>query len=297
MSGDPDAVLYDDWLGGITRRFQEKFDKIEITHNFEYGPEFEIAIAEALRELLPRRYGVCRGYVVSRDGQRAGDDIIIFDAQAFPTLRAMLNTDLARKESVPAEAVLAYIEAKHTLKLLGEGGQSLEKACSQVAAVKQLPRPPVDRKQVIPGVNLKGPLTVQLPVGLPDIFNPYYTAVWARNADESGSPEADWHPAQDIPLEHRPDAILTGTHYFFPGLPRLLDSRWTCQVLPLMTTGARHYITRPPSPWGAALAHLLWAIQNIRLGELPWQDMFQEQLADGLAPVPADPVPGSDGKD
>jgi len=89
-------------------------------HNFDYGDEFEIALCEVLRTILPGRAAVCRGYVIAQDGRMAGDDIIVFDATRFPVLRA-LGDDLSRKEKVPAEAVLAYIEAKHTLSTFREG--------------------------------------------------------------------------------------------------------------------------------------------------------------------------------
>jgi hypothetical protein len=79
--------------------------RIETEHNFEYGAEFEIALCEVLRQVLPSRVGVCRGYVVSEDGTKAGDDIILFDAARFPTLR-LLGESLALKEQVPVEASL-----------------------------------------------------------------------------------------------------------------------------------------------------------------------------------------------
>jgi hypothetical protein len=197
VQGDTTVVLYNNWLGDITERFQKKFDDIKVVYNFEYGEEFEMAIADALRELLPQRYGVCRGYVVSRDGQSAGDDIIIFDAQHFPTLRALERTDLSRKENVPAEAVLAYIEAKHTLQFAGEGGQSLSKAVDQVRRVKEVPRPPVPHSEIIPGVNLPAQFSVTSPPYMPQIRNPYYGAIWARNVGDA-EPEQPWMPASEV---------------------------------------------------------------------------------------------------
>jgi|ERR1019366_520635 hypothetical protein len=160
--------LYNDWLPQVAQRFQQKFESIQVAHNFDLGNEFEVAVAEVLREILPRRFGVCRGFVVARNGERAGDDIIVFDAQAFPTLRA-LATDLSRKEAVPAEAVLAYIEAKHTLHVEGEErvGQSLAKATSQVDLVKRIPRPAVEHHQLIRGVNLLGTFNLKPPADFP----------------------------------------------------------------------------------------------------------------------------------
>jgi hypothetical protein len=82
----------------------------------------------------------------------AGDDIIVFDTTRSPVLRALGNY-LSRKEKVPAEAVLAYIEAKHTLSIHGEGGQSLQKATEQTAAVKALPRVPLEHRHMVPALS------------------------------------------------------------------------------------------------------------------------------------------------
>jgi len=69
----PLGVLYNNWLHGVATRFQKKFDDISAEFNFELGPEFEIAICKVLQDLLPRRFGVCRGFVVGQSGDLAGD--------------------------------------------------------------------------------------------------------------------------------------------------------------------------------------------------------------------------------
>ena len=95
--------MYGDWLSSVTRQFQDAFGRIEAEYNFDLGPEFEIAICNVLRGLLPRRYGVCRGFVVAKDGTTAGDDIIVFEADRYPVLRS-LGEDLSRKQKVPADS-------------------------------------------------------------------------------------------------------------------------------------------------------------------------------------------------
>ena len=103
-----------------------------------YGGEFEIAICQILREFLPNKYGICRGFVVSSDGEIAGDDIIIFDQERFPTLKLKGVGQYARKEQIPIEAVYAYIEAKHSINLLQKDNNSIFKAIKQVESVKRL---------------------------------------------------------------------------------------------------------------------------------------------------------------
>ena len=90
--------------------------------------------------MLPQKYGICRGFVVPADGASAGDDLIIYDSVRFPTLRLFPQESYEIKQDVPVEAVYAYIEAKHTLHITEDAtdGQSLLKACSQVAAVKRI---------------------------------------------------------------------------------------------------------------------------------------------------------------
>ncbi len=178
------STSYGGFLGEIAARFQRRFDEIVVVENFDSGPEFEIALCEVLRKVLPRRVGVCRGYVVDRTGEQQGDDIIVFDAARFPTLRS-LGDDLSKKEHVPADAVLAYIEAKHTLYLeptKKSEGQSLTKAVSQVAAVKSLSRTAVEISEVVPGVKLAGPITLTRDApGWPNKLNPWYGMIFARH--------------------------------------------------------------------------------------------------------------------
>jgi hypothetical protein len=273
-------MLYDNWLSDVARRFQQRFDEIKATYNFDNGPEFEIALCEVLREILPRRFGVCRGFVVGRNGERAGDDIVVFDSLHFPTLRA-LATDLSLKESVPAEAVLAYIEAKHTLTAEGDGksGQSLTKALSQIQAVKAVPRPTVGHEQILPGVNLHG-VTFQGPAHFPKTRNPYYAAIWARNVKSSESDDftAFSHRllAASATLEELPDAIVAGS---ILALPLVRTSQKVVCVEPFVCEGTElGTVQNNASPWGIAVAHMLWAIEWIRLGDLPWSTMLTEQL-------------------
>lgn len=59
------------------------------------------------------KYGICRGFVVDRHGNTAGDDIITYDQELYPTLRFFdSDNQFAQKEQIPVEVVYAYIEAK-----------------------------------------------------------------------------------------------------------------------------------------------------------------------------------------
>jgi hypothetical protein len=130
--------LYDDYVRKLSLGFVSEIERIQAEYGFEYGPEFEVALCRLLRDALPQAYGVCRGYVVDAEGNKAGDDIIIWARDRFPTLRMTASEDYSRKENIPIEAVYAYIEAKHSLVLVGEGPSSLRHSCEQVATVKRL---------------------------------------------------------------------------------------------------------------------------------------------------------------
>ena len=124
--------MYDNYIKRLNDKFTSSLQSISAEFNFDLGPEFEIAICNVLREFLPDKYGVCRGFVVDRKGNKAGDDIIIYDKIKYPTIR-QFREDFSRKENIPIEAVYAYIEAKHTIDM-----QQYDKAIEQIQKVKEL---------------------------------------------------------------------------------------------------------------------------------------------------------------
>ncbi len=64
-------MAYGDFLKTISERFEALYSEIEVGYNYDYGPEFEIAICKLLRMLLPSRFGICRGFAVSLNGCQA----------------------------------------------------------------------------------------------------------------------------------------------------------------------------------------------------------------------------------
>lgn len=61
-------MSYGDYLDNITHRCASLLGDISAGYNFDYGVEFEIALCHLLRAVLPSKYGICRGFVVSFDG-------------------------------------------------------------------------------------------------------------------------------------------------------------------------------------------------------------------------------------
>lgn len=270
-----ETAPYNDWIGQLAERFQSKFDGIRTVHNFDYGDEFEIALCEVLRSILPRRASVCRGFIVAQDGTLAGDDIIIFDSARFPALRA-IGEDLSRKEQVPAEAVLAYIEAKHTLYVHGNSGQSLEKATAQTAAVKSLTRTPLEHRHIISGLDLGA--QVNAPKTYPNIKNPWYTAIWSRKSDWSGLERAILPQSLNGTDFHlRPDFIATDQGCLMPMLLKY-ESGATMprmEIRPFLCEGTAHvWSDLKDISVGIAAVHLLSAMEWIVLSEVPWNRMM-----------------------
>lgn len=58
-----------------------------------------------LEDILPAKYGVCRGFVVAANGEKAGDDLIIYDKMSNPTLRSGMSRQFPVKEQIPVDAV------------------------------------------------------------------------------------------------------------------------------------------------------------------------------------------------
>jgi len=280
---------YDGWFEKIVQRLEHELRERGSLENLELGPELEIAICHALRRLLPERVEVCRGWVVDKTGTTAGDDIIVYDSSRFPTLRG-LGREVARKERVPAEAVLAYIEVKSTLYAQSRvdrknKGQSLEKACNQIAAVKSLQRDRVPLNMIAPRFALPEG-EVQRRKGFPVIRNPWYAAIWALKLQVDGALAKD--PAEAVACrleeikssmidpEHLPDVIAADRVLMTPALDLRGSTR---EARPFLTDETNLVLTNGVPALGVAIMHLSWAIEDILLGELPWRHLIHRQLA------------------
>ncbi|WP_437748030.1 DUF6602 domain-containing protein [Sorangium sp. So ce302] len=283
----PRGGFYDGWSEEIVEHLEDEFRKLRALATLELGPELEIAMCHALRKFLPERAGVCRGWVVDVTGDKQGEDIIIYDAARFPTLRG-LGGDLAIRERVPAEAVLAYIEVKHTLYAQAKvpaksQGQSVVKACRQVAAVKRLTRAPVPLKMIAPRISLEDG-AIQRDRGFPAIRNPWYAAIWALNLRVDKALEGN--PAEAVKrrvagarragtrVEHLPDVIAAGPVLMTPAIA----AAGALEPRPFTTPDTELIFTNGMKALGAAMEHLTWAIDDILLGEIPWRRMLAHQL-------------------
>jgi len=272
--------MYGNFIEQISKEALRSFDTILATHNFENGPEFEIALCKILQLLLPKKYKVCRGYVVAATNEKAGDDIIIYDQGAFPKIR-IIEDDLAVKQYIPIEAVYAYIEAKHTLWLDGKN-ENLTKACDQIVKVKSLTRPSLSFES-LNGYNIKAEGNIKITVSgrknWPNCQNPLFTCIMSRDVKKA--------PKQPITLEDfegslnlipemsqkKVDLIVAGDQFIgIPCISNVIVSPF------LLETDSQRALFETPNSFGVGFSILMWALANIKLGNIDYSQMIGSAL-------------------
>ena len=282
--------VYDDYVVTLANRFTEALQEIDAEYNFDLGPEFEVAICKVLRRALPQKYGICRGFVVDVKGECAGDDIIIYDRARFPTLRLLKDEDYSRKERIPIEAVYAYIEAKTTLEIEGDGNSSLQHSSQQLGRVRSLVsrRDPVLLTQIHPYINVEeGTISVSCSANYPKTRNPMFGMIVARQVRKKANSRlvTDMEEIRGL-LEtcvftgaDIPDCVIAGKDVVvipvIPGVPtgNIFSS-------PFQLDGISKLIHRPcPGiSYGIGLCMLLFALDWIQLGIMAWGEIVGNAL-------------------
>lgn len=276
-------MKYKDYLKTVSERFRARFEEIAAGHNFDYGPEFEIAICKGLRLILPEKYGVCRGFLLTADGQMAGDDIIIYDRDRFPTLRLIDDPAFAQKEFIPIEAAYAYIEAKHSLVVEGNGNQSIVKAIEQVAKAKTLPKKTITVKDGIdPYLDLPFEARHENRPNWPLVMNPLFGAIFARlvRVKEGSKPLESAEEIRQL-LKDRiykyntfPDLIVAGEDVVM--LPFVNETYYS----PFFVEGKSNLFMwgKEGLAFAIGICSLLYALDTIRLGKMPWPDLIADAI-------------------
>lgn len=276
--------LYDNFLPGFQRQIETFFTTIKANFNFDLGPEFEVQVCKFLRTFLPSKYGICRGFVVNENGVKAGDDIIIFDQERFPTLRLLPKDDFSLKEEIPIEAVYAYLEIKHNLT-----EDTLDKALKQVSNVKKLcsEREKVTRYQVDPYIqsDLKAPYQIK---HLPAHRNPIYCAIVSRftNGSDISEDVNNFLFSQKAKFSNNPnwdffpEMIIGGPNNFLCTgfIDEELHRIITMFHLP-ENDWVEYTLTKTPNlGFAICFTHLMAAIDYIRLGKMPWEKILNDGM-------------------
>jgi hypothetical protein len=275
-------MLYDNYLQKLSNKISRRFDDILAEYNFDYGPEFEIALCKVLREFLPNKYGICRGFVVSSEGEKEGDDIIIFDQEKFPTLRLLQTEDYSIKEQIPIESVYAYIEAKHTLT-----EETFSKAISQIINVKKLCHKRDKQKlyQIDPYVdtNLRPPMHIP---HLPEYRNPIFSMIFSRFGVANNYIDtlsineflkSALNKLSKDNYEFFPELIIAGNNNFLStAYKKEGENKPTLFHLAEREGSSYQVIMLESMTYGLAFAHLFASLDWIRLGKMPWENIINE---------------------
>jgi hypothetical protein len=285
--------LYGNYIRALHDSFNAELMSISAQHNFELGNEFEIAICTILRRFLPNKFGICRGFVVSSDGETAGDDIIIYDQERFPTLRLLTRNDFSRLENIPIEAVYAYIEAKHTIDIKEDNTKCVfMKSFSQCAAVKSLcsRRGKMLLNQADPYLL---PLTaVNANEDMPDFRNPVFGAILGRFVAAEGKRFSDPNEVNKALNDILIDKIANGADLIVGGEHNLMcpayqkpgkEPKSTIFMLEKYNYGY-HVLAREGVGFGIFLGQLFAALDWTRLGRMPWSDIINDAREDNYKP-------------
>ena len=272
----------------LSKRFKLELEAISAEFNFELGDEFEIALCDILRRVLPTKYGICRGYVVSADGETAGDDIIIYDQNRLPTLKLRRTNDYSRLENIPIEAVYCYIEAKHTLFLEGDvhkDKQSLAHAWEQVRKVKTV----ISKRESVP-IEQIGPYRSLPDVRWnisdyhPGIQNPAFGVVLCRYFRLKPQGEVLDHPQDFKKVIENWKTPSGGPDFVGLGPNMLITSCVAADegnlYIPfrLPNRSKYHVLETRDMAFGVSLLAILSAIDVIQLGVMPWGHMLNDVI-------------------
>ena len=291
--------MYNCYIETLSKKFNLEIETISADYNFEYGDEFEIALCNILRLFLPDKYGVCRGHVVSADGDSAGDDIIIYDKYRIPTLKLRERNDFARKENIPVEAVYCYIEAKHTLYLQGtpkDKRQSLAHAFQQVTRAKEViaKRAPVSMNHISPHTTISG-ANWTLGDFHPGIQNAPFAAILSRYVkdNDSSSGKIIIHGSEVIiSINKSPES----SNFLHANGPDYIGLGPNLSLLPYVNGPngiiyvtfnhpqrlAYNVVETPGLGFGMGLLSIMTAIDRMMLGIMPWTEIMSDTMSKHL---------------
>jgi hypothetical protein len=291
-----DDFIYNNIIDNIAQEFERLIGNIKTVYNFDYGNEFEISVCKFLRKFLPLKYGICRGFVIDKDGNRAGDDIIIYDQELYPTLRFLEpDNQFAKKEQIPVEAVYAYIEAKYTLN-----SDSLKKAVKQVGTVKKLcySRSAVIKRNIKKDCHIFNNEYSKANGWKPIISNPIYGMILSANCvDDSKKRAENGEDATKFVLNeiqnnlksdihdlkfYSFDSIIAGNsttvfcgHDIFDKEGSKINGILLTRFYTGIQPGACYQVsTHENLAFGLSMAHLMMALNYIQLGDMPWDMIF-----------------------
>ncbi len=277
--------IYRNYLENISKKYSSLLGDVTAVYNFDLGDEFELVICDVLTKVLPKKFGVCRGFLVAKDGSKKGDDIIIYDKERFPQIRLFDDKDFARKQEIPIEAAYAYIEAKNSL-INGENDKgepySFKKALSQVSEVKSL----VSTREEISINNAFDPyISIDLNLrkgrkNWPSYINPFFTAIMAPQVKMKPSKtitnpdEITAELKGEYPDKYSPDLVVAGMDVCY--LP-MIENTYTSPFYIENLSSLVHFEQKGNS-FAMGMCSLLYALDTIHLGIMPWPKIILDAI-------------------
>lgn len=280
-------MAYTKLIDNISTSIEKQLEEISSRYNFDLGDEFEIAICELLSKILPAKYGICRGFIVTEKDEFAGDDIIIYAKDRFPTLRLLGENKFEKKQDIPVEAVYAYLEAKHTLFLDDtNSGQSIYKAYEQIHNVKNLQRDKRDFLSIDPYINLGNGFKANRN-NWPNYTNPIYGCVISRFVKNKPNSKiitsdkiSDSLKKSELPENIlSPDLVILGQNdMLLPCIRK--DEKEVIYESPFFIENVSELIhkTTKTSSLAVGISMLLYALDTIKLGKMPYKKIISQQL-------------------
>jgi hypothetical protein len=277
--------MYSNFLAHISNEATKAFDAILANHNFDNGTEFEVALCKLLQLILPKKYSICRGYVVTADDQKAGDDVIIYNSDNFPKVR-IIDDDFAIKQYIPIESVYAYIEAKHTLWIDGKN-ENLTKALQQVSDVKKLTREKRTLDTFPGGIRLSEGNNVSIKItaakNWPEYRNPMFGCIISRYLKSSKQDNIDDKYFLECiksihhDMQYATDLVIGGENWI--GLPTIGDEKNQTIDSPfhLPEQSQRVWFNKKNS-FGVGICNIIRALNYIELTEINYSRLMAHEL-------------------
>lgn len=271
---------------------ESALNKIIAQHNFDNGDELEIALGKILLQILPDKYGVCRGCAINGTGATTdSDDIIIFDKMLFPTLRSLEDGDLSIKEQVPIEAIYMYIECKSSIEL-GTHKNNFIKAINQVTNFKEF----VDKREHMP-IWQQDPYIPWNPsqrqpihISMPPYRNPPCGIIFTKKITFNGKDISDQNEINQILLEsvlevetgraYLPDLIIAGkSNIFRPALKiEGIDQPGPTWFMHKDIRSGYLCTDVENKAFGIGVIYIIALLNMMKLHTMPWAEMIKEAI-------------------
>ncbi|MFD0930436.1 DUF6602 domain-containing protein [Methylophilus glucosoxydans] len=265
---------YGGYIEKLSRKVEARLSDIEAIFNFDFGSEFEVAVCVLLEDILPAKFGICRGFAVTEDGQTAGDDLIIYDKLSCPLLRGNISRQYSIKEQIPVEAIYAYIECKHSISDL----ITLERAIMQTRNVKSLllsRAAKINHEYEKDGPTYNGKIR-DWPRTYPPLKNQPFCAIFARNFNSNIALPTDYQP-------YNPDLLVLGsnhiaTHKAWLGADGIKGSLFSDEEWKT----ALFLESAKSNAFGLGIVSLLQALNWIELLPIDWADTLNRTFFKNL---------------